>query len=211
MRTTLVIRLTLACLIFVSLALAVAGLTARATAFPMYYDAWVARYPTSTIPMRMETILGAGCFTCHLPTSFGDEGTCYRLDIRDRLHAGMTIEEALAAVEPLDSDGDGVSNLEEILEPRADMPGQVGYHPGLVGPMGRTPCGPIPNDPITNQLETPPCAADFNQDGLANSQDYFDFLTAFFAQSPAADFNHDGVVNSQDYFDFLTAFFAGCN
>jgi hypothetical protein len=26
----------------------------------------------------------------------------------------------------------------------------------------------------------------------------------------AADFNHDGVVNSQDFFDFLAAFFAGC-
>jgi hypothetical protein len=25
-----------------------------------------------------------------------------------------------------------------------------------------------------------------------------------------ADFNHDGTVNSQDYFDFLTAFFNGC-
>lgn len=54
------------------------------------------------------------------------------------------------------------------------------------------------------------CPADFNEDGLANSQDYFDFLTAFFAQAPEADFNDDGVINSQDYFDFLTAFFAGC-
>jgi hypothetical protein len=54
------------------------------------------------------------------------------------------------------------------------------------------------------------CRADFNADGVANSQDFFDYLTAFFEQSPAADFNRDGTVNSQDFFDFLTAFFAGC-
>jgi hypothetical protein len=55
-----------------------------------------------------------------------------------------------------------------------------------------------------------PCAADFNNDGAANSQDFFDYLTAFFALAPNADFNNDAIVNSQDFFDFLTAFFVGC-
>jgi hypothetical protein len=54
------------------------------------------------------------------------------------------------------------------------------------------------------------CPADFNESGDVNSQDFFDFLTAFFASVPDADFNADGDVNSQDFFDFLTAFFAGC-
>ncbi|MGE3107896.1 MAG: GC-type dockerin domain-anchored protein [Phycisphaerales bacterium] len=55
-----------------------------------------------------------------------------------------------------------------------------------------------------------PVPCDFNRDGIANSQDLFDFLSAFFASAPAADFNHDGFINSQDYFDFLVCFLSVC-
>ncbi len=54
------------------------------------------------------------------------------------------------------------------------------------------------------------CLADFNHSGTLSAQDIFDFLSAWFAQSPAADFNHSGSLTSQDIFDFLTAWFAGC-
>ncbi len=57
---------------------------------------------------------------------------------------------------------------------------------------------------------TPPveCPADFNGDGFVTSQDFFDFLSAFFAGN--ADFNGDSVTNSQDFFDFIGAFFTPC-
>jgi hypothetical protein len=59
------------------------------------------------------------------------------------------------------------------------------------------------------------CPCNFNGDEFLNSQDFFDFLTCFFAgpcpPGQDADYNNDGLVNSQDFFDFLACFFSPTN
>lgn len=67
-------------------------------------------------------------------------------------------------------------------------------------------CGPL----TSNVAILTFCIADFNCSGLANSQDFFDFLSCLFQQRPECDINMDGFVNSQDFFDFITAFFTPC-
>lgn len=55
---------------------------------------------------------------------------------------------------------------------------------------------------------TTACVADWDQDGILDSRDFFEFLNAYFLD--AADFNQDSVVDSSDFFDFLAAYFEGC-
>lgn len=70
--------------------------------------------------------------------------------------------------------------------------------------------GPGPIIDLGALERQPPCLADFNRDGLADSNDFFGFLVAFFGQAPEADVDTNGVVNSADFFAFVSLFFSGC-
>lgn len=198
-----------------------------ANAYPQYYFAWRAHYPTSTIPDRMAIELGSVCFTCHHPPDESQHGTCYRADLIDRLNRGMSIQAALIDLDDVDSDGDGVSNYIEATTPRYDAFGNVGYHQGLVGESGVDPCGADPNEAVTNQLETPPspgcpnpqngCDTDITGDCQVGQADLAALLAAYNTSIgdpgylPEADFDADGSVGQADLAALLADYGNDCN
>jgi len=68
--------------------------------------------------------------------------------------------------------------------------------------------GGDPNSVAVIGVPVPGCAADWDHNGVVNSQDFFQFIADFFNGN--ADFNHSGTTTSQDFFDFLSAFFTPC-
>ncbi|MGE3106984.1 MAG: GC-type dockerin domain-anchored protein [Phycisphaerales bacterium] len=54
------------------------------------------------------------------------------------------------------------------------------------------------------------CPAEYNNDEVLNSDDFFDFVHDFFTNDPRADFDHSGSLDSNDFFAFIAAFFSGC-
>jgi hypothetical protein len=54
------------------------------------------------------------------------------------------------------------------------------------------------------------CIADFNGDGVVDTQDVLAFLNAWVAGDDSADVNGDGEVNTQDVLEFLNLWNAGC-
>lgn len=79
-----------------------------ALAFPGIRDAWVAHYPQSNSD-------SAGCRLCHLNGGGGSPWNPYGWSIRQQIEdQGKTFEQAFAAVESLDADNNGKTNLEEI-------------------------------------------------------------------------------------------------
>jgi len=139
-------------------AILIAAAAGPAWATPPILTAWQNRYPNSTIPDRMQSTTGSACNTCHNPASFAAMGNCYREDIILALQGGAGVATALANLDGVDSDLDGFANGVEIDMLRTDLPGDVGFNPGLVGDMGADPCADNPGAPVTNVAETPPDA-----------------------------------------------------
>ena len=54
------------------------------------------------------------------------------------------------------------------------------------------------------------CPPDMNSSGTLTVQDIFDFLNAWFANTPRGDFNRADGCTIHDIFDYLSAWFAGC-
>lgn len=121
---------------------------------PTFLDAWIAKYPTSTLPARMEALTGRDCNVCHHPPNLNTPGNCYRADLAELINLGMTIEDALNQLDTVDSDGDGVTNGEEAVAARPEA-GQFGFNQGLIGELGTDPCGTNPSSAVTGMSETP--------------------------------------------------------
>jgi len=124
-------------------------------AAPSFLSAWVAKYPTSTLPARMSALTGNACNVCHHPSAFGDPGNCYRADLIDLLGQGLTPEQAIDQLDGVDSDGDGIPNGEEATTPRPEV-NEIGYNMGLTGETGTDPCATNPTEPVSGVRETPP-------------------------------------------------------
>jgi len=107
---------------FLLAALAVLALAApRAMATSDVRDAWESVYPSSTL------VTTYSCQVCH---SGGSNFNPYGQAISDEwANSGYTItaQQAIEAVEPLDSDGDGFTNIAEITE--NTLPGDETSHP----------------------------------------------------------------------------------
>lgn len=54
------------------------------------------------------------------------------------------------------------------------------------------------------------CDADFNGDGVVDTQDVLAFFNAWIVGDPSADINADGDVNTLDVLKFLNLWTAGC-
>lgn len=94
---------------------------------------------------------------------------------------------AVAGVGDVDGDGVGDVAVGAPAHPAANSAGVV----TVVRPRAR-------------------CRADFNGDGLVNTQDVLAFLNAWGADDASADFNGDGVIDTQDVLAFLNAWAGGC-
>ena len=92
------------------------GTTGIVLAFPSVYHTWDALYPDSASDDNVVDVNGSPCQLCHVNLLGGEPWNAYGWSIRELVEAGATFEEAIVAVENLNSDEDptGSTNLLEI-------------------------------------------------------------------------------------------------
>jgi hypothetical protein len=131
-------------------------LPGTAAAKGKYYNAWKATYPSSATDDNVINGTGASCQVCHRDSTGGEPWNPYGWRLRELLSSGLTIDEALAAAEPLDSDGNGDTNLVEI---QSDT--QPAWTPGPNNTIffadGTQQPGQLPPALILGDLDPPGC------------------------------------------------------
>lgn len=179
-------------------------------AIPPYLNDWQSTYPDSLTDDNLDVGSGSACQVCHASSSGGQPWNAYGWAIRERVEGGMTILEALAAVEPLNSDADpgSCSNIDEI-----DGNTQPGWTPGsnntfYFGDGTPMPDQPPPPDASVNGLDLmdPCCPEDLGGDGSVGTTDLLDLLAAW-GTDPGGppDFDGDGDVSTTDLLQLLAA------
>jgi hypothetical protein len=102
----------------------------------------------------------------------------------------------------------GVDGAETVLIDRLDHPYEMAFGaPGTLVVATATELITV----RAGECADTSCPCDWNGSGSVDSQDFFDFLGAFFLGH--GDFNRSGGTDSQDFFDFLACFFGrppGC-
>ena len=81
------------------------------------YNHWKAIYPDSLSDDNILAVNGAACQMCHRDSTGHEPWNAYGWRVRLGLVSGLTIDDAILAAAPFDSDADptGSTNLEEIV------------------------------------------------------------------------------------------------
>lgn len=155
--------------------------TGLASAFPSYLNTWSATYPNSS------SVSGVSCALCHTRSGGGNGWNFYGWEVRqERFDNGLSIGAALRAVEEVDSDGNGDSNLAEI---------NAGTQPGWT--VGNANTSFLKNGSTTVNLPPP-------TQGTPDPLDLYTTWIASFSLSGddalrSADPDKDGANNNEEY------------
>lgn len=172
-----------------------------ADARPPIRAAFFSRYP-SAVGSRLDNLPSNSghCGVCHLDFNGGGPKNPYGLGVQIGLNAGLTRDQAVAAIENDDSDGDGFGNLTEVTNLGFDntptFPGLIAANVGGISNV--TPGEVTPYvTPMGGADVTPPSVAVLSPDG-GESFTAGELRTVSFTATDAGGVSHVIVYLSDD-------------